>query len=82
MEGITKTSPRKESHQVSKHDIVVRPKADREALIQAMWLLFLFAPSKLNPEPDGFYYLGEIGSDAKKNWSRVTPYSPTLREER
>lgn len=61
--------------------IVVRPKIiDREAYIQAMWLRFLFAPSKPNPEPDGSFNLGEIGSDADKNWSRVTPYSPA--EER
>ncbi len=53
-----------------------QPEADREAYIQAMWLLFLFAPSKANPEPDGMYNLGEIGSDASKNWSRITPYSP------
>ncbi len=49
---------------------------DREAYIQAMWLLFLSTPAKPNPEPDGFYNLGEIGSDANKNWSRATPYSP------
>jgi len=49
----------------------------REAFIQAMWLLFLFAPSKHDPDPDGFYSLGEIGSDANKKWSRATPYSPT-----
>jgi len=59
-------------------DIIERPKArDREAYIQAMWLRFLFAPSKPNPEPDGFFNLGEIGSDAKKGWSRATPYLPT-----
>jgi len=52
---------------------------DREALIQAMWLLFLFAPSKPTPELDEFYNLGEIGSDAAKNWTRATPYSPTER---
>jgi hypothetical protein len=47
-----------------------------------MWLRFLLTPSKPNPEPDGFYNLGEIGSDAAKNWNRVTPYSPAeLREE-
>ncbi len=50
---------------------------DREAYIQAMWMLFLFAPTKPNPELDGSYNLGEIGSDANKNWSRATPYSPT-----
>jgi len=52
---------------------------DREAYIQAMWLLFLFAPSKPTADVDGHYDLGEIGSDAKKNWSRATPYSPTER---
>jgi hypothetical protein len=58
-------------------EIVLRQKTkDREAHIHAMWLLFLFAPSKAIPEPDGFFNLGEIGSDANKNWSRVTPYSP------
>ncbi len=57
-------------------EIVVRPKTrDREAHIQAMWLLFLFAPSKPNPETDGFFSLGEIGSDGNKNWTRATPYS-------
>jgi hypothetical protein len=50
---------------------------DREAYIQAMWLRFLLAPAKPNPELDGMYNLGEIGSDAKKNWSRATPYSRT-----
>jgi len=50
---------------------------DREAYIQAMWLRFLLAPSKPNPELDGFYSLGEIGGDADKNWTRATPYSPT-----
>jgi hypothetical protein len=57
-------------------EIVMRQKTkDREAHIQAMWLLFLFAPSALSPEPDGFFNLGEIGSDAGKNWTRATPYS-------
>ncbi len=65
--------------------IIVRPKigsktGDRETYIQAMWLLFLFAPSKPGPEPDGMYNLGEIGSDTEKNWSRATPYSPTQME--
>ena len=56
-----------------------RNQADREAYIQAMWLRFLFAPSKPTPELDGFYNLGEIGSDAAKDWTRATPYSPTER---
>jgi hypothetical protein len=43
-----------------------------------MWLLFLFAPSKPDPEPDGFN-LGEIGSAAIKNWTQATPYWPTGR---
>ena len=56
--------------------IIKRPAAN-DARILAMWLLFCFAPSKPTPEPDGFYNLGEIGSDAKKNWNRAAPYSPT-----
>jgi hypothetical protein len=62
---------------------MIRQNADREKYIQAMWLRFLLAPSKPNPELDGFYNLGEIGGDADKNWTRATPYSPTeLRGER
>ena len=59
-------------------DIIERPKArDREAYIQAMWLRFLFAPSKPNPEPDGFFNLGEIGETALQDQRllRDTPYS-------
>jgi len=59
-------------------EMILRPKTgDREAYIQAMWLLFMFAPSKPAPEPDGMYNLGEIGSVTNKNWTRLTPYSPT-----
>jgi hypothetical protein len=53
---------------------------DREAYIQATWVRFLLSPSQPTAEPDGFYNLGEIGNDARKNWTRATPYSPT--EER
>ena len=53
----------------------VQPQRDREAYIQAMWLLFLFAPSKPTPDVDGHFDLGEIGSAREKNWSRMTPYS-------
>jgi len=59
-----------------------QPEANIDAHILAMWLLFCFAPSKPTPDVDGSYNLGEIGSDAEKNWSRATPYSPTeLRTE-
>ncbi len=56
---------------------MIRQNADREKYIQAMWLRFLLAPSKPHPELDGSYNLGEIGTDANKNWTRATPYSPT-----
>ncbi len=62
---------------------IIKSQLDREAYIQAMWLLFCFAPSKPTPDLDGHFDLGEIGTDAKKNWTRATPYSPTeLRTER
>lgn len=57
------------------HIIRLQAKSDREAFIQAMWLLFLFAPSKPIPDIDGFYELGEIGNAPPKEWSRMTPYS-------
>lgn len=49
--------------------------SDRKSFIRAMWLLFLFAPSKPTPDADGYFDIGEIGSAREKNWSRVTPYS-------
>ena len=60
----------------SMETIIKRQAEANDAHILAMWLLFLFPPSKPTPELDGMYNLGEIGSDASKNWSRVTPYSP------
>jgi hypothetical protein len=57
---------------------IVKKQPDREAYIRAMWLLFLRTPCKRRPELDGSYNLGEIGSDAQKNWQRDTPYSPTF----
>jgi hypothetical protein len=61
--------------------VITKSQPDREAYVQATWLRFLLAPSKPNPELDGFYNLGEIGTDADKNWSRATPYSPTELQE-
>ena len=52
-----------------------KPKSDHDAYIAAMWILFLAAPAKPNPEPDGFFTLGEIGQDREKEWERLTPYS-------
>jgi len=59
--------------------IIKRPEAKVDTHVFAMWMLFCFAPSKPDPELDGFYNLGEIGSDAAKDWTRATPYSPTER---
>ncbi len=54
-----------------------QPEANIDAHILAMWLLFCFAPSKSTADEDGQFDLGEIRTDAKKNWTRATPYSPT-----
>jgi len=43
--------------------------------IEAMWLLFLCAPQKREPEDDGSFSLGEIGPAAPMLFERVTPYS-------
>ena len=53
--------------------------ANIDAHVFAMWMLFCFAPSKPTPDLDEFYNLGEVGSDASKDWTRATPYSPTER---
>jgi len=64
-------------------ETIIKRQANIDTHILAMWLLFCFAPSKPTADLDGHFDLGEIGSDASKNWSRVTPYSPTeLRTER
>ncbi len=47
--------------------------------IQAMWLMFLRAPGKAQPDVDGYFDLQEIGSTKEKDWERLTPYSPTQR---
>ena len=38
--------------------IIKRPEVNVNAHILAMWLLFLFAPSKPDPEPDEFFKIG------------------------
>jgi hypothetical protein len=57
-------------------DIVKAP-PDFDAFVTAMFLMWARAPRNPNPELDGSFNLGEIGSDATKNWTRATPYSPT-----
>ena len=58
-------------------ETIIKRHEANDAHILAMWLLFCFTPSKPTADVDGQFDLGEIGSDAKKNWSRATPYSPT-----
>jgi hypothetical protein len=48
---------------------------DVEAHILAMWLLFCSRPKKAEPEPDGSYLIGDVGSAPEKTWERLTPYS-------
>ena len=51
----------------------------RDRYILAMWLMFLRAPGRDTRDESGAYHLGEIGSDAPKNWYKDTPYSPAKR---
>jgi hypothetical protein len=40
-----------------------------------MWLMFLRASGKTEPDADGMYDLSEIGFAPEKTWTRMTPYS-------
>lgn len=51
-----------------------------DSLLLAYFLMFARAPRKAEPDADGFYDLSEIGPDVEKNWSRLTPYSPSQRQ--
>jgi len=51
-----------------------------EAYIAAMYLIFLRAPRNPNPDIDGHYSLGEIGTARTKSWTRLTPYSTAKKE--
>jgi hypothetical protein len=46
-----------------------------DAFVAAMFLMFARAPRKAEPDIDGSYELGEIGSAPEKSWTRLTPYS-------
>jgi hypothetical protein len=59
-------------------EIIVKyqpPTPPVDSLMLAYWLMFCRAPRRAEPDVDGAYSLGEIGSDAEKRWSRLTPYS-------
>jgi hypothetical protein len=52
-----------------------QPRPDIDALIYAYYLMFARAPRTPDPDPEGFYSLGEIGQNGEKDWERLTPYS-------
>jgi len=56
------------------------PPPDVDSLMLAYWLMFFRAPRRAEPDVDGSYSLGEIGTDVEKNWSRLTPYSIARRQ--
>jgi hypothetical protein len=47
--------------------------------IVAYWLMYCRAPGR-KTAPGEPVDLGEIGADVEKNWSRLTPYSPSQKE--
>lgn len=51
------------------------PPPSIDALLLAYWLMFARAPRKAEPDVDGSYSLGEIGTDAEKTWERWCPYT-------
>jgi hypothetical protein len=52
-----------------------QPKPDVDAFLWAMFLLWASRPTKQNSEPDGSYFIGDVGGAREKNWERLTPYS-------
>jgi hypothetical protein len=56
------------------------PPPDVDSLILAYWLMFCRCPLQAEPDVDGSYSLGEIGREAEKKWTRLTPYSIARRE--
>ncbi len=68
-----------ESMQITKYQPTTPP-ADVNTFMLAMWLMYCRAPRRAEPDADGFYSLDEIGIDAEKNWTRLTPYSTARRE--
>jgi hypothetical protein len=60
--------------------VKMRPPVDlREAYVLAMYLLWASRPSKRDCERDGSYFIGDVGEAPKKNWTKMTPYSPARR---
>ncbi len=51
------------------------PRDAQEAYIAAMFLMFARAPRDPNPDVDGMFELGEVGSTPEKSFERLTPYS-------
>jgi len=52
-----------------------RAQPDYEAFVWGMYLLWASRPSKRTSEPDGSYFIGEVGEAPKKNWERLNPYA-------
>ena len=51
------------------------PPPDLDTFLVAMFLIFARAPRRAEPDVDGCFDLGDIGSARGKNWERLTPYS-------
>lgn len=48
-----------------------------DAFVWSMWLLFMSRPRNVEPEPDGSYFIGDVGETPMKyqRLERETPYS-------
>lgn len=59
-------------------ELIKRRKSAQDLLdekVAAYWQLFLLQNASPKPDPDGSFFLGEVGSAPEKNWTKVTPYS-------
>jgi hypothetical protein len=61
-----------------KNSIIKRqsePQSNFNAFVWALFLLYASRPSKRNPEPDGSYFIGDVGEAAEPTFKRWSPYS-------
>jgi hypothetical protein len=50
-----------------------------DMFVMAMFFLWASRPRDPNPQPDGSYFIGEVGDAREKTWERLTPYSPAVK---
>ncbi len=50
---------------------------DVDGFLWSMFVLYASRPSKRTCEPDASWFIGDVNDAPQKNWTRLTPYSPS-----